>query len=206
MNILIIGCRKVGARLASILSEEGHTVAVVDRDPRSFEALDDAFDGYTVSGIPIDEDVLRSAGIESCDAVAAVTSDDNVNIMACQIAKEMFHVPKVITRMYDPEREELFADFGISTVCPTNLTVNAVKSALVEGIETRHQSIGCSTLNYTMLPLPKAYVGKPLGDLESGTDEMLFGVLHDNMAITLASNTSYKLTDTDKLVYVTKAD
>ncbi len=206
MNILIIGCRKVGARLASILSEEGHTVSVVDRDPRSFEALDDAFDGYTISGIPIDEDVLRGAGIESCDAVAAVTSDDNVNIMACQIAKEMFHVPKVITRMYDPEREELFADFGISTVCPTNLTVNAVKSALVEGVVIRHQSIGCSTLNYTTLPLPRAFVGKALGDMESGSEEMLFGVLHDNMALTLAGSTGYILTETDKLVYVTKAD
>ncbi len=206
MNILIIGCRKVGARLASILSEEGHTVSVVDRDPRSFEALNDTFDGYTVSGIPIDEDVLRSAGIESCDAVAAVTSDDNVNIMACQIAKEMFHVPRVITRMYDPEREELFADFGITTVCPTNLTVNAVKSALMEGAEIRQQSIGCSTLNYTTLPLPKAFVGKALREIESGADEMLFGVLHDNMALTLASNTAYNLIETDKLVYVSKAD
>ncbi|MFA9381011.1 MAG: TrkA family potassium uptake protein, partial [Acetanaerobacterium sp.] len=126
MNVLIIGCRKVGSRLASILSAEGHTVSVVDRDMRNFEALDNDFDGYTVSGIPIDEDVLRSAGIESCDAVAAVTPDDNVNIMACQIAKELFHVPIVITRMYDPAREEIFSDFGISTVCPTNLTVNAV--------------------------------------------------------------------------------
>lgn len=205
MNILIIGCRKVGSRLASILSAEGHTVSVVDRDPRSFELLDDSFDGYTISGIPIDEDVLRSAGIESCDAVAAVTPDDNVNIMACQIAKEIFRVPKVIARMYDPDRDELFASFGISTICPTNLTANAVKSALMD-IETREQTIGSSTLTYSMLPVPASYVGKPLRNIESSADEMLFGVLHANLSITLAADTGYILLDTDRLVYVTKAD
>ncbi len=206
MNILIIGCRKVGSRLASILSAEGHTVSVVDRDERSFEALDDNFNGYTVSGVPIDEDVLRSAGIELCDAVAAVTPDDNVNIMACQIAKEMFHVPRVITRMYDPAREEVFSDFGISTVCPTNLTVSAVKSAIVEGVATRHQSIGSSTLSYSMLPVPKDHAGRRIADLKTGSNEMLFGVLHENMSLTLASNVDYLLTDKDKLVYVQRVD
>lgn len=201
MNILIVGCRKVGSRLASTLSAEGHTVSVVDRDPRSFDALDNDFDGYTVSGIPIDEDVLKNAGIEACDAIAAVTPDDNINIMVCQIAKELFHVPIVLTRIYDPARQEIFASFGISTVCSTNLTVNAVKSALLGNADSQHQTIGSSTINYSTIPVPKGYVGKTLDSLESDSEEMLFAVMHENRSLNLAANGKYMLQATDKLVY-----
>ena len=201
MNILIVGCRKVGSRLASILSAEGHTISIVDKDPRSFEALDNDFDGYTVSGIPIDEDILKNAGIESCDAVAAVTPDDNINIMVCQIAKELFHVPIVLTRMYDPARQEIFSNFGISTVCSTNLTVNAVKSALVGNLHIQHQTIGSSTITYLTKSVLKGAVGKTLSSIETEVDELLFAVLHENRSLTLASNTKYVLESTDKLIF-----
>ncbi len=206
MNILIVGCRKVGSRLASILCAEGHTVSVVDKDARNFEALDNDFDGYTVSGIPIDEDVLKNAGIESCDAIAAVTPDDNVNIMVCQIAKELFRVPIVLTRIYDPAREEIFASFGISTVCSTNLTVNAVKSALLGNAVSKPVTIGSSTFSYSTVPVPKGYVGKTVDAIEEDADELLFAVMHENRSLTLASNGKYVLLSTDKLVYASAID
>lgn len=81
MNVLIIGCGRVGSRLAMTMERQGHTVSVVDRDIRSFRLLDSDFEGFTTAGVPIDDEVLRSAGIESCDALAAVTQDDNTNIM-----------------------------------------------------------------------------------------------------------------------------
>ncbi len=206
MNVLIVGCKKVGSRLASLLSAEGHTVSIVDKDPGSFTALDDDFDGYTVAGIPIDEDVLRRAGIESCDAMAAVTPDDNVNIMACQIAKELFHVPLVLTRMYDPAREEIFSNFGISTVCSTNLTVNAVKTALTECCEIRQQTFGSATMSYSTVPVPKSFVGRMLGQLEKDDEELLFGVTHTDRSFTLASKLDYELTAADKLIFVKRVD
>lgn len=201
MNILIVGCRKVGSRLASTLSAEGHTVSVVDRDPRSFDALDNDFDGYTISGIPIDEDVLKNAGIEVCDAIAAVTPDDNINIMVCQIAKELFHVPIVLTRIYDPVRQEIFASFGISTVCSTNLTVNAVKSALVTNTDCINQTMGSSTVNYFTAPVPKGLIGKTLDSIENDPDMLLFAVMHENRSLALAANGKYVLQASDKLVY-----
>ena len=105
MQIIVIGCGKVGSKLAQVLSEEGHGVVVVDNENKAFKSLDSSFNGITVTGVPIDQDVLRQAGIETADAIAAVTPDDNVNIMVCQIAKEIFKVPCVLARIYNPARE-----------------------------------------------------------------------------------------------------
>lgn len=96
MNILIVGCGKVGSMLASELDRMGHDVAVLDREEAHFALLDSDFSGYTISGVPIDQDVLKRAGIEGCDAILAMTEDDNVNIMVCQMAKEIFHTKTVL--------------------------------------------------------------------------------------------------------------
>ncbi len=102
MNILVVGCGKVGSQLSNILSSMGHDTAVIDPDPASFERLSDDFRGYTVAGVPIDQTVLRRGGIEACDALAAVTEDDNTNVMVCQLAREVFHVPRVLARVLIP--------------------------------------------------------------------------------------------------------
>ena len=132
MTILVVGCGKVGSRLASVLDKMGHDVSVIDQDERNFHMLDADFSGFTTVGIPIDQDVLRRAGIENCDALAAVTHDDNVNIMVAQLAREFFKIERVIVRIYDPNREDVFSHFGLSTICPTNLTVETVKNLLIE--------------------------------------------------------------------------
>jgi len=87
----------------------------------------------TITGIPIDEDILEMAGIKSADALAAVTSDDNVNIMVSQIARQIYHVPTVITRTYDPQRKEVLTAMGLDTICPTTLAVDCFFSALTKG-------------------------------------------------------------------------
>ena len=115
MNILIAGCGKVGSRLADFLCEKGHDVSIVDNDRSRFELLSDEFSGFTIQGVPIDQDVLRQAGIEGCDAVAALTEDDNTNIMVCQIAREIFNVPRIVARIFDPLREDIFSRFDIQS-------------------------------------------------------------------------------------------
>ncbi len=125
MKVVIMGCGRVGARIASILDHNGHDVAVVDIDARAFRRLPNDFRGNTVIGTGIDEDVLRAAGIEDASAFVAVTNGDNRNIMAAQVARLMFEVPEVICRIYDPVREDTYRRLGLTTVCPTT-TVSAL--------------------------------------------------------------------------------
>ena len=107
MYVIIAGCMTIGVSLARILSEENHDVVVIDNDPKNLEALGSGFNGVSITGVPMDEDVLRNAGIEQADVLAAVTRDDNMNIMIAQVAQHRFHVPKVITRLYSPERDQI---------------------------------------------------------------------------------------------------
>jgi trk system potassium uptake protein len=125
MNVVVMGCGRVGARIASILDHNGHTVTVIDTERTAFRRLSPEFGGDTVIGTGIDEDVLRSAGIEKADAFVAVTNGDNRNIMAGQVARMMFGVEQVIVRIYDPVREDTYRRLGLSTVCPTT-TISAL--------------------------------------------------------------------------------
>ena len=106
MNIIIIGCGKVGSELAGVLDKRGSDVSVIDRDEQNFDRLPVDFSGFTTPGVPIDQEVLKKAGIESCDAVCAITQDDDLNIMAAQLAKDIFHVERVFARISDPDRSE----------------------------------------------------------------------------------------------------
>jgi trk system potassium uptake protein len=119
MKLVIVGCGRVGAMAALALSEAGHQVTVIDNNRRAFDRLGSDFTGEMVLGNGIDEDVLRQAGIESADGFASLTNGDNRNIMAAQIALEIFKVPRVITRIYDPMREDVYRELGLNTVSPT---------------------------------------------------------------------------------------
>lgn len=135
MNILVVGCGKVGSNLAITLEELGHDVSVVDEVAEHLDASSNLtlldFNGLCVCGVPIDVDILREAGIENCDAVAAVTSDDNINIMVAEVATKIFGIKRVFARIYDPVREEVFKErLALHTICPTKLTIEAVLNEL----------------------------------------------------------------------------
>jgi trk system potassium uptake protein TrkA len=121
VKIVIVGCGRVGSTLARRMAKEGHTVSVVDEMVGSFSRLGEDFDGQMVVGSGIDEEVLRRAGIENADCFASVTNGDNRNIMAAQIAQQVFKVPRVITRIYDPIRAEVYRELGLETICPTTI-------------------------------------------------------------------------------------
>lgn len=200
MNILIVGCGKVGAKLAAQLSREGHDISVVDADEDSFEQLGSNFTGYKTCGITIDQDVLRRGGIESCDAVAAVSPDDNINIMVSQLAREIFHVPQVLARIYDPKRENVFSHFGLHTVCPTNLTVAAIRSALTERDKPQIINFGSHTISLTTEDLPKSLVGTLASEIMLEQNQSLYAVLHANLTLTPYQGQKLRLTTGDKVI------
>ncbi len=180
MNILVIGCGKLGSRLANMLSYHGHDVSVVDKNEETFEQLDDDFDGMTVAGMPMDMNVLRNAGVESCDAVAVVTDDDNLNITVSQIVKEFFYVENVVARITDPVREDVFHQFGLKTICQTNLACGALYSALVEEFTEKQLHFGDNTVGISVKEIDAIFVGRTVDALPMKTGESIMGVLRES--------------------------
>jgi trk system potassium uptake protein TrkA len=179
MNIIIIGCGKVGSKFAQILSDDGHDIVIVDNDKNAFKALRHDFKGIKIVGVPIDQDVLKQAGIENADAFAAVTPDDNVNIMACQVAKEIFKVPRVIARIYNPEREHVFHQFGLDTICPTNLTVDVIRSKILGESGSSHHTISGEAFTFKKEPVKREYEGKKLNAVKLRNESQIFGIIQN---------------------------
>ncbi len=132
MKVIILGCGRVGARLALQLDQAGHEVAIIDRNQDSFSRLGPDYGGEMILGTGIDEEVLRKAGIEQADAFVAVSNGDNTNAMAAQIAQLVFKVPKVVARLYDPVRDETYRTLGLETVSPTNIGVERIKEMITK--------------------------------------------------------------------------
>jgi trk system potassium uptake protein len=178
MYVIIAGCRKVGANLALELAQENHDVVVIDSDPERLATLGSGFNGVTIVGMPIDEDVLRSAGVEQADALAAVTDDDNMNIMVSQVAKELFAVPVIITRVYDPQREVFMSSMGLTTVCPTTLAVQKIKSQLLkkDTLDTLH--ISGTAVSFRLVKPQRRQLGQFIKETQNDT---VLGLVRDRV-------------------------
>jgi trk system potassium uptake protein TrkA len=130
MKVIIMGCGRVGARLASLLDEDGHKVTVLDIDTYSFRRLPPSFGGTALFGNGTDEETLKRAGIEDVDVFVAVTQGDNRNVMSCQIAKHIFKVPRVVCRIYDPLREEMYNALELETISPTKVFAQLLREKI----------------------------------------------------------------------------
>ncbi len=185
MNILVIGCGRVGMHLAQQLSENGHDVSVIDANPELLEHLGPDFQGMAIAGIAMDLTVLKEAGIEGCDAIAVVSQDDNLNITVAQIAKQFFGVQRIITRVSDPMREDVFEHFGLNTVCPTKIAAETIYSALVDDVREQIISFDTSTVSASVQEIQVRYLGWELRDIPLQEGECVFGVQHEDARITL---------------------
>jgi trk system potassium uptake protein TrkA len=130
MKIIIMGCGRVGAQLASLLEQDGHEITVIDTDAYSFHRLPPDFNGTALLGNGMDEDTLERAGIEKADVFVAMTQGDNRNVTAAQIAKHIFNVPRVISRIYDPLRQELYDTLGLEAFSPTTIFAELVREKI----------------------------------------------------------------------------
>jgi trk system potassium uptake protein TrkA len=133
MKIVIMGCGRVGAELATLLDREGQEVTILDIDPDAFDQLPADFKGSHVVGNGIDQDVLRRVGLADADAFVAASPGDNRNVMASQVAKHIFGVPRVVCRVFDPIRQDLYRSLGLETISPTREVARLLKQALESG-------------------------------------------------------------------------
>lgn len=130
MKVVIMGCGRVGAQLSGLLDADEHTVTILDTDAYSFRRLPPTFKGTALVGNGLDQETLKRAGIEEADVFVVVTQGDNRNVMAAQIAKHIFNVPKVVCRIYDPLRQELYSTLGLETLSPTTIFAQMLRQRL----------------------------------------------------------------------------
>lgn len=121
LYIVVVGCGRVGAHLSDQLSRNGNSVVVIDSDEAKFNDLSPDFSGFRIEGDATQIAVLKEARLKKADVLIATTHEDNVNVMVAQIARKIFNVPHVLARVYDPKREEVYAQLGIDTICPTSV-------------------------------------------------------------------------------------
>ena len=169
MNVVILGCGRVGATLANALEDMGHQVSVIDQDPDSFRRLGPTFEGRTVTGVGFDPDVLRRAGIEKAHAFAAVSSGDNSNIIATRVAREEFGVDNVAARIYDQGRAEVFERLGIPTVATVGWTADQLIRRLVPLGSSTHWTDPSGQVRLAEVDLHPEWRGHTVADIEGAS-------------------------------------
>ncbi|MGA2520841.1 MAG: TrkA family potassium uptake protein [Acidimicrobiales bacterium] len=165
VHVVIVGCGRVGTRLALRLGEQGHTVAVIDKQARAFRRLPPEWPGTAVVGSGFDRDALERAGAAGAGALAAVTSGDNSNILTARIARENYGIPNVVARIYDPRRAEIYQRLGIPTVATVTWTTDQVLRRLLPDTVLGEWTDSSGQLVLVERLLPEAWAGKALGEL-----------------------------------------
>lgn len=169
MHVVIMGCGRVGSTLAQSMSGRGHTVAVIDQNSDAFRRLGPDFDGLAVTGVGFEREVLIEAGIERADAFAAVSSGDNSNIISARVARETFNVPRVVARIYDQKRAEVYERLGIPTIATVRWTADRMVRALCpDGVQEIWRD-PTSTVALVDVPLHPGWIGRAVRSLESAT-------------------------------------
>jgi trk system potassium uptake protein TrkA len=165
VHVVVVGCGRVGSGLAVGLAQQGHSVAIMDKVARSFRRLPGGWPGTTVVGSGFDRDDLDRAGAATADALAAVTSGDNSNILTARIARENYGIANVVARIYDPRRAEIYQRLGIPTVATVTWTIDQVLRRLLPETVTAEWTDATGQLVLVEHGLPEAWAGKRLYDL-----------------------------------------
>lgn len=160
MKAIVMGCGRVGEQLSLLLMKEGHQVTVIDMNPQALARLGPPFMGSKVVGVGFDQDVLVSAGIESADAFAATSSSDNANIIAARIARNYFHVPRVVARLYDPRRAEIYQRLGLLTISSTTWGAERIRELLTHSDLDPILTFGSGEVSLLTFETPYHLVGK----------------------------------------------
>ena len=199
MHIVIMGCGRVGAMLASGLERRGHSVAVIDQDPEAFRRLGPDFKGLTVEGVGFDREVLEAAGIRRADAFASVSSGDNSNILSARVVREMYHIDNVVARIYDQGRAEVFERLGIPTVATVKWTGTQMLRRLLPAGSQPVWSDPTGDARLMQIHVHSGWVGRRIAELSAAADAPIPFVLRVGRGVVPDRDTIYQDGD---LIYV----
>lgn len=195
MHVIIAGCGRVGAQAAAALSRDGHSVVVIDRDPKAFRRLPKTFGGTTLPGLVYDKNTLEEAGIEQADAFVAVTNGDNSNIVSARIAKEIYRVPIVVSRIYDPARAEIYRRFGVTTFATAVWGANKVLELVTSRDLSREYTFGNDEVQMVVVWVPGHMIGKPVTDLNIPGEIQVAVIMRKGKPIIPISGTRFEERD-----------
>jgi trk system potassium uptake protein TrkA len=176
VHIVVVGCGRVGSELAMQLSEEGHSVVVIDKNRDAFRRLVH-FNGRTMHGSGFDRDVLAKAEAGQADALAAVTRGDNTNILCARIGRDNYGIKNIVARIYDPQRAGIYMKLGIPTVATSLWTTQQVKRWIVPGDDSVEWTDGTATLHLVERIVPDHLAGRELRHFSIGTEVHLVGLI-----------------------------
>lgn len=201
MYVIIVGCGRVGSELAKLLSNEGHNVVVIDKSQNSFDRLGGTFNGLTMVGNGFDLELLKQVGVEKADVFCAVTNGDNTNLISAQVAKKIFKVPKVIARVYDPQRAYIYTALGLDIISGTILFAAMLRDKI---IESRFSSylIESKDLGVIEIEVKDNLIGKTASDVNMPGEFLVVAIRRMAGAIIPESSTIFKAKD--KLMAVVK--
>ena len=195
MKMIVVGCGRMGSGLAQTLSRNGHSVTVIDLDPSAFERLPEPFTGNKVIGVGFDRDVLIKAGIERADGLAAVTSSDEANAVIARIASQIFAVPKVVARLYDQRKAEIYKRLGIQTIDPSTWGISRVYDLLCYSQLDTVFSFGSGDVDIVALEVPAMLVGRTVRELTASGEFIVTAITRDNKTFLPTLGTEFQKRD-----------
>ncbi len=195
MKIIIIGCGRNGAELAQDLSRRGHAVVVVDKDPGAFERLGPAYRGRMLTGVGFDREVLRSAGVERADGLAVVTASDEANIVIALLARQIFHVPRVVARVYDPAMAEIYRRLGLQIISPVALATHRLAELLCYSTLEPVVSLGNGDIDIVTADAPQLLAGRQVQELTAAGEVQVVALSRDGKTILPSANSRIEAGD-----------
>lgn len=200
MKVIIMGCGRVGLDLCVELAKEGHEVTVIDKNAEAFDLLPPGFEAKTIVGLGFDRDILEEAGIKEADAFLAVSSGDNSNIVSARVAREHYHVPKVIARINDPRRADIYERLNIPTIAPVRWGVKQAMLMLFHEREEIRESMAGGDLLRVRVEVPEHLVGKPVSSLAEKGRVLVAGVERGGTGFIPVDDSTYQKGDVAQLI------
>jgi trk system potassium uptake protein TrkA len=195
MKVIIMGCGRVGEQTARMLAADGHQVTVIDPDPTALARLESQFKGRTVQGVGFDRNVLIEAGIEHADAFAAASSMDNINIVAARIAHNIFHVPRVVARLFEPRRAEIYRRLGLITISSTTWGAERIRELLTHADLDTVMTFGRGEVAIITIEIPSHLAGRMVKHITMPGETNVVAITRQGQAIMPTLGTEFRSGD-----------
>jgi trk system potassium uptake protein TrkA len=205
MKVIIIGCGRVGEQLARLLVDEGHQVSIIDYDANALARLGPNFKGQRIVGVGFDREILMKAGIEQADAFAAASSSDNANIVAARIAHNIFHVPRVVARLFDPQRAEIYRRLGMLTISSTTWGAERLREVLTSAEIDPIVSFGSGEVSLVNIEIPPHLAGRMVKNLSVSAEIVVVAITRQGAAFIPTLGSEFKEGDVVHLAFLASA-